>query len=79
MKGSKRTNRETKVCRDQTDESSKLEGLQSDKYTKARNVEQSQMGALKEGVVLRGYAHNNVRMEMGGEGMVIKVIGYGEG
>ena len=75
LKGLKRTSRENEVCRNQTDENLKLNGLQSDKYTKVRNVEQSQMGALKEGVGPRGHAHNNVRTGKGGKEMVIKVAG----
>lgn len=79
LKKPKRTNRENKVCRNGTDESSKLEGPQSDEHTKARDVKPSQMGVFKEGVVLVGYAHKNVRVREGGEEMVIKVAGCGEG
>jgi hypothetical protein len=37
------------------------------------------MGALKEGVVLRGYAHNKVRVGKCGEKMVVKIAECGEG
>lgn len=79
LKGTERTNRDNKVCRDRTDESSNFEGLNSDKYTKARNVEPNQMGGLKGGVVLRGYAHNKMRMGKCGEETVVKVAECGEG
>lgn len=49
LKGSKRTNRENEVREDQTDESSKLRVLQSNKCTKARNVEPSQIGRQRRG------------------------------
>jgi hypothetical protein len=65
LKGPKRTNRENEVRRDQTDESSRLESSPIGQVYKSKECRTKSNRSVNGGVVLRDYAHNNMRVGWG--------------